>query len=188
MKLSKRQISNLIFLIIIGLLIYPPTKIQFIRLISFAPSIIEKNKQQKLNNYNWSLEGLNTTEAVNFNELKNKVVFVNFWATWCPPCVAEMPSIKKLHKDYKDKVVFIFVSNEKWPVINKFYRENEYDFPTYNNLSNPPKELSSSSIPATFIINKEGSIVMSKKGAANWNSDKVRVLLDSSLKEEVRVN
>lgn len=187
MKLSKGQISNLIFLIIIGLLIYPPTKIQFIRLISFAPSTIEKNEQQKLTNYNWSIEGLNT-KGINFNEHKNKVVFLNFWATWCPPCVAEMPSIKKLHKDYKDKVVFVFVSNEKWAVINKFYKENNYDFPTYNNLSNPPKELSSSSIPATFVIDKGGHVIMNKKGAANWNSNKVRELLDSILKEEVRIN
>lgn len=182
MKITKGQISNFFFLVLIGLLLYPPTKVYLIRLISFSPTAIEKNEQERITNYNWSLRGLNTA-SVNFNDYKDKVVLVNFWATWCPPCVAEMPSLKDLHKDYKDKIDFLLISNEKWKVIDEFYKENNYNFLTYSNASNPPKELQVSSIPATFIIDKKGNIVMNKNGAANWNSSDVRNLLDKLLKE-----
>lgn len=181
MKFTKKTISNIVFVIIIGLLLYPPTKVYFIRLISFSPSVITDDKQEKLTDYNWNLKGLNTAN-IDFNETKNKVVFINFWATWCPPCIAEMPSIQKLYDDYKDKVTFVFISNEDWNTIDGFYIKNNYNLPTYNTLSKTPGQLKSNSIPATFIIDKKGNIVTDKKGAANWNSAKVRELLDELIK------
>ena len=181
MKFTKKTISNIVFLIIIGLLLYPPTKVYFIRLISFSPSVITEDKQEKLATYNWNLKGLNTID-LDFNKTQNKVVFVNFWATWCPPCIAEIPSIQKLFDDYKDKVTFVFVSNESWNVINDFYLKNNYNLPTYNTLTQTPKQLKSNSIPVTFIIDKKGNIVTDKKGAADWNSTKVRKLLDELIK------
>ena len=181
MKFTKKTISNIVFVIIIGLLLYPPTKVYFIRLISFSPSVITNDKQEKLTDYNWNLKGLNTAN-IDFNETKNKVVFINFWATWCPPCIAEMPSIQKLYDDYKDKVTFVFISNEDWNTINGFYIKNNCNLPTYNTLSKTPGQLKSNSIPATFIIDKKGNIVTDKKGAANWNSTKVRELLDELIK------
>ncbi|MCF2873885.1 MULTISPECIES: TlpA family protein disulfide reductase [unclassified Tenacibaculum] len=177
MKFTKKSISNIVFVIIIGLLIYPPTKVYFIRLISFSPSTIKAEKREHLKTYNWNLKGLNT-ESIDFNNVKNKVVFVSFWATWCPPCRAEMPSIQKLYNDYKDKVEFIFVSNEDWSTISDFYKKNNYKLPTYSPLSKRPVEFNSQTIPATFIVDKKGAIAMMKKGPADWNSTKVRELLD----------
>ena len=98
MKLTKKHITNIAFVVLIGLLIYPPTKVYFIRLISFAPSIQKIEKQKSVANTNWKLKGINA-ENLNFNDLGDKVVFVSFWATWCPPCVAEMPSMKVLYED-----------------------------------------------------------------------------------------
>lgn len=177
MKLNRKTISNIVFVVIIGLLLYPPTKVYFIRLVSFSPSTITEEKREMLNDYDWKLKGLNTTN-IDFNETKDKVVFINFWATWCPPCIAEMPSIQKLYDDYKDKVEFVFVSNEDWTTIEAFYKDKGYDLPTYNILSKVPNQLVSNSIPATFIIDKNGTIVVDKKGPADWNSDKFRILLD----------
>ena len=177
MKFTKKTIYNIAFVIIIGLLLYPPTKVYFIRLISFSPSVITDDKQEKLSDYNWNLKGLNTAN-IDFNETKNKVFFVNFWATWCPPCIAEMPSIQKLYDDYKDKVTFIFISNENWTLIDDFYIKNSYNLPTYKTLSKVPEQLKSNSIPATFIIDKKGNIIIDKKGPADWNSTKVRELLN----------
>lgn len=181
MKFTKKTLTNIIFVIIIGLLLYPPTKVYFIRLISFSPATINIDKREALKSYNWNLKGLNTPD-INFNKAKNKVIFINFWATWCPPCIAEMPSIQKLYNDYNDKVTFIFVSNEEWNTISDFYTKNEYDLPTYNILSKIPAQLKSQSIPATFILDNTGNIVMDKKGPANWNSSKVRALLDELIK------
>ena len=120
-------------------------------------------------------------KLMKLSELKGKVVLLNFWATWCPPCVAEMPSIQKLYDDYKDKVEFVFVSNEDWTTIDTFYKDKGYDLPTYNILSKVPDQLVSNSIPATFVIDKNGVIVVDKKGPADWNSHKIRSLLDELL-------
>lgn len=181
MKFTKKSISNIVFVIFIGLLLYPPTKVYFIRLISFSPSTINVEKREQLTSYNWNLKGLNTA-SIDFNQVKNKVVFVSFWATWCAPCRAEMPSIQKLYDDYKDKVEFVFVSNEDWSIIAEFYKKNNYELPTYNPLSKRPKQFNSETIPATFIVDKKGAIAMMKKGPANWNNTKVRDLIDRLIK------
>ncbi|WP_428740419.1 redoxin family protein [Tenacibaculum sp.] len=185
MKLNRKTITNIIFVVIIGLLLYPPTKVYFIRLISFAPSAIQEEKREQLNDYTWSLKGLNTAN-IDFNALKNKVVFVNFWATWCPPCIAEMPSIQKLYDDYKDKVEFVFVSNENWTTIESFYKEKEYNLPTYNILSRTPDQLVSNSIPATFILDKNGTIMVDKRGPADWSSQSIRELLDKLIEQKTQ--
>lgn len=181
MKISKKHITNIAFVVLIGLLIYPPTKVHFIRLISFAPSIKSVENQKTLQHANWNLKGINT-ENIDFNNLNNSVVFISFWATWCAPCVAEMPSMNALYDDYKDKVTFLFITDENWNTVSKFYTKNQYVFPTYNQETNAPKEFEISSIPATFIVSKNKKIVIDKKGPANWNSDSTRKLLDALLK------
>jgi thiol-disulfide isomerase/thioredoxin len=180
MKITKKAITNIAFVVLIGLMIYPNTRTFFIRMISFAPSIEEVDNRKGVAYDNWFLTGLNTSPK-GVNELDGKVVFVNLWATWCPPCIAEMPSMKKLYEDYKDKVVFLFITRENWEVVSRFYMRRGYDFPTYNSNNGMPQELFSKSIPATYIIDTQGKIVINKKGAANWNSDRVRKTLDELL-------
>jgi len=180
---KKKNISNIVFVIIVALMLYPPTREWGMRQIAFAPSVKDSDSAEKIDTYNWELNGLNS-ENINFNELKDKVIFVNFWATWCPPCRAEMPMIQELFNDYKDLVAFIFVTNENWNTVNKFYQKNNYDLPTYNSIGVPPNKFTeTNSIPASYLINKKGEILISKVGAANWNSDKVRKLIDDLLKE-----
>lgn len=157
-------------------MIYPPTKVYFIRLISFSPSI-QKEATNTVKFYNFPLKGKNT-ESVRITDNRNKPIFINFWATWCPPCIAEMPSMKKLYEDYKDKVDFYFVTQENWDVVDRFYSKKEYNFPTYGLVTKTPKELTSSSLPSTYIVDKQGNILVDKKGAANWNSQRIRQLLD----------
>ena len=180
---KKKNISNIVFVILFALMLYPPTREWGMRQIAFAPSVKDSDKVEIIDTYNWELNGLNS-EAINFNDLKNKVIFVNFWATWCPPCRAEMPMIQELYNDYKDQVAFIFVTNENWNTVNKFFEKNSYDLPTYNSIGVPPKKFTeTNSIPASYLINKKGEILISKVGAANWNSTKVRDLIDDLLKE-----
>ena len=117
------------------------------------------------------------------SELKNKVIFINLWATWCPPCIAEMPSIQKLSDDYGDKVKIVLVSNEKPEIVQAFFEKHEYDLNTYVPLSQYPDSFEVSSIPRTYLISKSGQIIIDKKGAANWNGKKIRKQLDVLLSE-----
>ncbi len=146
-------------------------------LAMISPSVISEEKRESVSDYNWKLEDLEGIQ-VNFNSSKDKVVLINFWATWCPPCIAEMPSLHKLYDDYKDKVDFYFVSNEKVEVLNEFLSKNNYSFKVHIPKTKYPEVFDVSGIPRTFLIGKKGNIVIDKTGAANWNSEKVRSQID----------
>jgi thiol-disulfide isomerase/thioredoxin len=187
MKISKSKRNNILFLIILTLLIIPQTRqpIQvFLHkgLALFSPSSIINEKQVNIEAYNWKLNDANGN-IFNFEAAQGKVVLVNFWATWCPPCIAEMPSMQKLYDDHQDKLVFLFVSNESSEVVNQFTANKNYSFHVYNSITAIPEILSTSSIPRTFLIDKKGNIVIDETGAANWNSDFVRNTIDNLLKE-----
>ena len=186
MKFSRSKIKNIIFFILIGVLLIPQTRqpIQVLLHKSFAlfgPSTIDKSKQVVVEDYIWSLKTKDGTDF-NFESTKGKVVLVNFWATWCPPCIAEMPSMQLLYDDYKDKIEFVFVSNEEFSVINEFIRKKGYTFDVYNPMTEYPEVFNVTSIPRTFLIDKNGRIVIDKTGAANWNSKAVRSTIDDLLR------
>tara|TARA_R110000868_G_scaffold1389_4_gene10689 strand:- start:4955 stop:5518 length:564 start_codon:yes stop_codon:yes gene_type:complete len=187
MKLSKSQKSNLFFLLVIAILIIPQTRkpIQVFLNKGFAlisPSIEKKENQAVLKSYDWKLKD-EDGHIFDFQTTKGKVVFINFWATWCPPCIAEMPSVQNLYTDYKDKVEFVLVTNESDMEINKYLDKNNYNFKIYRPLSNRSNLFDISSIPRTFLIDKNGKIVIDESGAANWNSDKVRAVIDGLLND-----
>lgn len=182
MKLNKKMLSNILFVVLIAALLYPNSRAFILRQLAFAPSVRTEAKSPTLKDYNWQLKGLNTAD-LNFKSLKNEVVFVNIWATWCPPCRAEMPLIQELYDDYKDKVHFVFVTSDNAQKVTAYYKEHNLDLPTYNMYSSAPKLFETRSIPATFIVSKKGKVVVSTTGAANWNSKKIRRLVDKLLAE-----
>ena len=178
---TKSKISNVLFILALIVLLYPPSREWFMRQIAFAPSI-NSEKSKTIDTYEWKLKGLNTSNF-NLQEIKGEIIFVNFWATWCPPCRAEMPMIQNLYDDYKDKVNFIFVTTENWNTVETFFEKNNYNLPVYNSMSLAPQLfLETNSIPATYLIDSNGNVVIDKVGAADWSSDKVRKLLDKLLK------
>lgn len=188
MKLNKSQRSNLIFFGIIAIIFFTPLRGILQVYASKAKMMILSPSEESVENrvvvasYDWNLKGINTTD-VKINTSNGKVVFVNFWATWCPPCRAEMPSIQNLYVDYKDKIEFVFVTSEKPKVVIDFLDKNEYSLPSYNRYNQGPSEFKVSSIPATYVLNKKGEIVVHEVGAVNWNSKKFRSLLDELLSE-----
>ncbi|WP_040279902.1 TlpA family protein disulfide reductase [Psychroserpens damuponensis] len=188
-KQPKRfKISNIIFIVIIALLIIPQTRqpIQVFLQKGIAmfvkPSVIDTSERLKLTSYNWSLKDLEG-ETFDFSSAEGKVIVINFWATWCPPCIAEMPSLDQLYQHYKsnDDVVFLFVSNEDTELINNFITNKSYSFNAYQSLTNYPQEFDVTSIPRTYVISKKGEIVIDKSGAADWNSDTVISTIDELL-------
>lgn len=186
MIFTKERVRNLIFLVVVGLFLLPQTRLPiqvFLHkgLALFSPSIKETAEQDQLTDYKWTLKS-STDEILEFQKLKGKVVFINFWATWCPPCIAEISSMQDLYNDYKDEIEFLFISNEDNEVVRDFLLKNNYTFSVYKPLSYYPNKLKVEEIPRTFLIDTKGHIVIDKTGAANWNSNTVRVTIDSLLK------
>lgn len=176
MKFTKKRFFDILWILAFAIILIPTSRAWLLKLISFSPAIENVAERQALSSYNWHLKGLNTAD-VNFENLKNKVIFINFWATWCPGCVAEKPSIQALYNDYKDKVVFITVTNETEDKVTAYFKKKGYNLPVYNLKTSEPKELSTESIPKTFLIDKKGMIVINS-GRADWNTATIRAFLD----------
>lgn len=113
-------------------------------------------------------------EEHTLSDYKGKVVFLNFWATWCPPCKEEMPDIEALYQEYnlnQDEVVFLGVANPSTPEnpnnndgtieeVTQFLKDNEYNFPTvFDTTGEVLQNYYISAFPTTFMIDKEGNIV-----------------------------
>jgi len=110
-------------------------------------------------------------KTYSLNNLKGKVVFLNFWATWCPPCRREMPDMQKLHNAMKGKdFVMIAVSMERTAKVRRFMKKNGYTFPVAAGSRSAMKKYGVRGIPATFIINKQGKLVGKAVGSRNWAS------------------
>ena len=112
-----------------------------------------------------------SNNALDFTAFEGKVVFVNNWASWCPPCIAEMPSIQELKTRLKDEeVVFVMVSFDQDPgKAESFIDKRKFDFDVYFPGEKYP--YLTSSIPATFILNKRGEVVSQHVGMADYGSD-----------------
>lgn len=151
-----------------------------IRYSMFQPRETEDLIYLKNNDLQWAVEDLDGNR-INLNELEDKPLFINFWATWCPPCLAEMPSIQRLYDEYKDKMHFILASNESSKVLKQFIEKKEYTFPVYVLRENVPDVFASRSIPASFLISTKGKIVMKKQGAAKWDGKRVKRLIDKMI-------
>lgn len=121
-------------------------------------------------NYNFNLKDLQGN-VVSFSEFKDKVVFVNLWASWCPPCIAEMPSIQSLYdKVDQNDVVFVMISLDKDPErAKKFIEKRDFSFPVYTTMGTLPRAFRPGSIPTTLVLSKEGKIVSKKVGMANYD-------------------
>jgi thiol-disulfide isomerase/thioredoxin len=110
-----------------------------------------------------------TGETVDMNEFKNKTVFINCWATWCSPCIKEMPTIAQAQEQLKNKnVVFLFASNEEVGLIEKFKIKRNFLF-QYVQLQNL-EELNIQALPTTFIFNPDGELIFSEAGYRDWST------------------
>lgn len=187
-KLSKSQINNLVSLLLLVVLLVTPAgtyvKIYVNRLFSFSPGVESPDDRVVLKDeaYNWRLY-THTASNMSLRDVKGKVVLVNFWATWCPPCVAELPELQDLYDAYKDDVVFLFVTQEEHTKVVEFLNKHDYSIPFCSYTSELPDEFEHSTIPTTYLINQSGEIVIHKGGAAKWNSDSMHKLIDGLLVE-----
>ncbi|OBQ56510.1 TlpA family protein disulfide reductase [Tamlana sp. s12] len=186
---SNFSTKNILFIVVIVLLLIPQTRhpIQVWLnkgLALFSPAVVDENKQAALTDYKWALQ-TKSGKIISFEQSKGKVVLLNFWATWCAPCIAEMPSLQLLYEDYKDQVDFVFVSSDPPEKIKAFIKKEGYTFETYTIKSQLPDLLDVTNIPRTFLIDQSGHIIIDKTGAANWNSETVRTTIDALLDRKV---
>lgn len=132
--------------------------------------------QELRENYNFkytTLDGQDKQVA----DLKGKVVFVNFWGTWCIPCVAEMPTVQKLYDQFKTDtfIVFVIASRLDGPdKIRSFAAKHNYTLPFYTIKDEDiPQAMRLNQYPATFIYDRQGNIAMKHINGADWSDTSV---------------
>lgn len=123
-------------------------------------------------------------EDSTLKDFKGNVIFINVWASWCPPCIAEMPTIEKLYTEVSPEkdVSFLIISlDEDKAKAKNFMMRKTFTLPFYFPASKLPEVFQSQSIPATYIVSKEGQIVYKKEGLADYSAPEFRDwLLDLS--------
>lgn len=116
----------------------------------------------------------------NLRDFEGKTIFLNFWATWCPPCIAEMPNIQKLYTDFQDAedIVFVMLSLDEDPEkARAFMERKEFTMPVYFLAGRQPGVYNSTVVPTTYVISPDGYIVTEKRGMANYNTTSFREFL-----------
>ncbi len=115
---------------------------------------------------------------VSMEHMKGKTIFLNLWATWCPPCVAEMPDIHSLYDEVKDEVVFVMLSrDDDEEKAKSWIARKGYEFPVYFLRSRLPEAYRSQVIPTTFVVSPEGYVTVRNTGMAKYNTEDFRSYL-----------
>lgn len=113
---------------------------------------------------------------------KGKVIFINFWATWCPPCIAEMPSINTLYEKLKNNKNVIFIiadADRNFQKSKPFMVKHRLTMPLYQAVSAIPESFLSHSIPTTTIIDRSGNVVFHHEGSADYSNPQILAYLNN---------
>ena len=113
---------------------------------------------------------------------KDKPVYLNFWATWCPPCVHEMPFMNELYPEYKDKMDFVIASvDAKQDDVVKFQEKNNYSFPIYYaDNKEAAQAYGIQGIPTSILIDGKGNVINVHIGS--MSKEDMKSFLDGAFK------
>jgi len=126
-------------------------------------------------------------KMVRVSDLKGKIVFLNFWTTWCPPCRIEMPAMQKLHQRLKDKDFVMIAINLQEPAsrVKAFNKKYKLNFTSLLDSSGKVAlRFGIRSIPVTYILDKKGGMIGKALGAREWDSEKSIALFEHLMNRE----
>ncbi|HLI03444.1 MAG TPA: TlpA disulfide reductase family protein [Terracidiphilus sp.] len=118
--------------------------------------------------------------SVHLADFRGRVVLLNFWATWCAPCVAETPSLLQLHHDMPELAIIGVSVDDDPEAYAQFLARRHIDFTTVRDPNeSAPKLFHSSMWPETYVIDRQGIIRRKFIGAQDWSSPEIRAYLKS---------
>ena len=180
MNKKKTLLNVLLILVVVSFFVTPLGyygKILLNRAFSFSPDIVEVENRKKLPNYDWKLKDADWN-FFSFEKSRGNVIFINFWASWRLPSEAELSSIQSLYDKYGDKVDFYIITDEEREPVEAFMAKQEFTFPLTYLIIGESAPLKIEEPPYSYLIDKNGYIVIEKDGIADWDSKKVHDVID----------
>jgi len=134
---------------------------------------VKKEKDTKVKSYKTSLYSDLEGNAVAIEDFKGKRILLNFWATWCTPCLQEMPSMVKAQEILKNEdYVFLFATTDSNSKIRDFKKNSKYPF-QFLQFNSTLDKLNIYALPATFVYDTQGNKVKRFDGATEWDSEEM---------------
>lgn len=180
------KISDVLFIILVAMMISKDGRILMQRAILqtglFGSTSANTNDRLSEDALQWRVHRADGS-SVSIGELAGKTIFINHWATWCPPCNAEMPGIIELMSHCERDVAFLFVTNETPDRVSEHLNQKGWSIPVYFAQTSPPIELAASVLPTTLVIDENGNLIHRSDGMRQWNNDEALNLLHCTSKD-----
>jgi len=123
--------------------------------------------------------------ATDLAKQKGKLTIVHFWATWCPPCVEEIPALSRFWDQYRTRsdIVLYSVSVDKdWKTVDDFSKKNPNQLPMYRDpQAATAQRFGTSQYPETYIVNASGRVIYRLQGGIDWNDKEIQKRIDQLL-------
>ena len=180
MNFLKKNIFYLICIAVFAAIAFVPGLRLKIKDLFFPVAEIENTIIVSDSDLDIDLKGINVPSTNLKNLKKEKLIFLNFWGTWCPPCREEWPTIQKLYDSKKDKVEFVLIAmQDKEEDVREFLKKNNYSVPVYIAQSPISGKVLPKVFPTTFLLNKDGRILLKDDASKDWNSKSVHEFIDN---------
>ncbi len=184
MAIKKKTVLNILLIVFVLSFFVTPlgyhSKILLNRLFAGTPEVIPEENRVAIADYDWRLKDENW-DFFNFQRSEGKVVFINFWASWRLPSAAELKSVQNLYEIFKGQVDFYIITDEEQEPVRTFMEENDFVFPVTYLIIGDKSPLPVLEPPATYILDREGRIVVKREGIGDWDSKTVQKLIENLL-------
>ncbi|NNE71015.1 MAG: TlpA family protein disulfide reductase [Rhodothermales bacterium] len=169
---------------ITGMAVHVQAGLQRVLLVTglFNPDLVPAGERVPADLNFLVTDGTGTPHSV--AEGHGEVRFINFWATWCAPCLAEMPAIARLERDYGDRVDFLLVSlDDEFETAQAYLARQGDGMAPVRPASSIPSTLTTGLIPTTVVVDRSGRIAVHEAGMADYDSRRFRDVLDRLIAE-----
>ena len=172
--------------VVISWVIFASSATRMTGVDGLAPPSLERSAVPRPAEFRWTLEDLDGN-PVEFARFKGRPILLNLWATWCGPCLQEMPSIAALAANPglkgRDVAIVCVSTDQSADALRKFLKDKDWNMTVLRATSIPPA-FQSEGIPMTFLINRAGQVVTAEMGAARWDDPSVLAFLQGLAAEK----
>jgi thiol-disulfide isomerase/thioredoxin len=184
--LKKNWLNTALTSFVLLILFYPPAKVWMLQRL-IGTGFFNVHSADKLVKAKQMIFRNEKGDLIATESLEGKIIFINFWATWCAPCLAELPSIQNLYNRYRNdnRIVFIMADADNRLVESSlFLRKRAIQLPVFSMYSHIDASLYSGTLPTTLILDKNGMIILHHKGIGRYDTAEMYELLDRHLKAQ----